>query len=92
MKSKQKFLPALLPVELINLAVRMEENSEPKPGTSTDAAESVEVAEEEIDMREIDRIDEILGNSPSETAKMLEFERQMFIDCCYNDGLVVCGK
>lgn len=70
----------------------MEENSDDQPGTSTEAAESEEVAVEEMDMREIDQISEILGPSPSEKVKMQEFERQMFLDCCYNDGLVICGK
>lgn len=71
----------------------MEENKDDQPGTSAKAVESVEFAEEdEIDMREIEQIDEILGNSPSDKVKMLEFERQMFLDCCYNDGLTICGK
>lgn len=70
----------------------MAENKDDQPGTSKDAVDSVEFAEDEIDMREIEQLDAILGNSPSEKVKMLEFERQMFLDCCYNDGLVICGK
>lgn len=70
----------------------MEENKDDQPGTSSEASKSTEFVEDEIDMREIEQMEQILGNSPSDKVKMLEFERQMFLDCCYNDGLVICGK
>lgn len=53
--------------------------------------EELKIVEDELNMNEIAQLDEILGNS-AEKAKMLDFEQQMFLDCVYNDGLVICGK
>jgi hypothetical protein len=62
-----------------------------EPSTSKELEEVAEV-DDDIDMKEIEivQLDEILS-SPGE-AKMLDYERQMFLDCVYNDGLVICGK
>lgn len=66
----------------------MEEQQE---NTSQDA-ETGEVEEENINFHEVIQLEEILANSGSNDVKMLDFERQMFMDCVYNDGLVICGK
>lgn len=60
--------------------------------TSLVATEDVETVEEEMNLNEIIQLEEILGNSGENKVKMLDFERQMFMDCVYNDGLVICGK
>lgn len=65
------------------------EEEHTEPGSKDD--DDVTVVEDEVNMNEIKQLDEILGSS-SEKAKMLDFERQMFLDCVYNDGLVICGK
>lgn len=52
--------------------------------------EEVTIADEEVNLNEIEQLDEILGSS--DKIKMLDFERQMFLDCVYSDGLVICGK
>lgn len=48
-------------------------------------------AEEDENFNEILQLDEMLGNA-SGSVKMLDYEKQMFLDCAYNDGLVICGK
>lgn len=70
-----------------------EEKSEP-PETTAMATEEgdAENPAEELDIKELMQLDEILGKSASGQVKMLDFERQMFLDCVYNDGLVICGK
>ncbi|CAO1410792.1 unnamed protein product [Diamesa serratosioi] len=40
-------------------------------------------------MDDLDQVDELLDKSDS---KLLDFERQMFLDLIYNDALVICGK
>lgn len=52
----------------------------------------LEEVEDDTNINEIIQLDEILGSSGAEKTKMLDFERQMFMDCVYNDGLVICGK
>lgn len=47
---------------------------------------------DDLNMNEIEQLDEILGGSGSGKGKLLDYERQMFLDCVYNDGLVICGK
>lgn len=46
--------------------------------------------DDDLNINEIEQLDEILGSSGK--GKLLEYERQMFLDCVYNDGLVICGK
>lgn len=58
------------------------------PSTS----KSKEGDDDDIDMSEFDRIDKILEKDESEILKLLDFEKQIFLDCVYNDGLVVCAK
>lgn len=41
------------------------------------------------DMNDLMQVDELLDKSDS---KLLDFERQMFLDLIYNDALVICGK
>lgn len=41
------------------------------------------------DMHDLIQVDELLDKSDS---KLLDFERQMFLDLIYNDALVICGK
>ena len=67
--------------------------------TETNITEAVNIEDEatnvedegDIDMKEVIEIDEILSSTGGQV-KMLDFERQMFLDCVYNDGLVICGK
>lgn len=47
---------------------------------------------EDVIMAELDHIEKILEKDSSDELKFLEFERQMFLDCIYNDGLVICAK
>lgn len=68
----------------------MEEAETSEPVNVEDEAANVE-DEGDIDMKEVIEIDEILSSSGGQV-KMLDFERQMFLDCVYNDGLVICGK
>lgn len=62
--------------------------------TSNDkhCTEESENLADDADFQEIIHIDEILSNSDSNQVKMLDFERQMFLDCVYNDALAICGK
>lgn len=64
---------------------------EPDGGESKEA-EHLEDNDEDFNINEIVQLDEILGNNSAEKVKMLDYERQMFLDCVYNDGLVICGK
>lgn len=48
--------------------------------------------EESIDLSEIENAENFLESVSDENLKFLEFERQMFLDCIYNDGLVICSK
>lgn len=41
------------------------------------------------DMNDLMQVDELLDKSDN---KLLDFERQMFLDLIYNDALVICGK
>lgn len=41
------------------------------------------------DMHDLIQVDDLLDKSDS---KLLDFERQMFLDLIYNDALVICGK
>lgn len=68
-----------------------ETEAETSAATAGDAV-VIEDDEEELNINEVIQLDEILGSSASNKVKMLEFERQMFLDCVYNDGLVICGK
>lgn len=40
----------------------MEENKDDQPGTSADASKTAEFVEDEIDLRDIEQIEAILGN------------------------------
>lgn len=57
------------------------------PSTSHEAKE-----DDEDEFLELDRIDKIMAKDSSDELKCLDFERQMFLDCIYNDGLIICGK
>lgn len=48
--------------------------------------------DDNIDLSEINQLEEILSNAGSEKVRMLEFERQMFMDSVYNDSLTICAK
>lgn len=65
--------------------------SHPADASSSKAAEEAEMNEDDIDLKEVIQLDEILSSSGG-SVKMLDYERQMFLDCVYNDGLVICGK
>lgn len=60
--------------------------------TTSKVIEDPDKAEDDFDINEIAQLDEILGASNAANVKLLDFERQMFLDCVYNDGLVICGK
>lgn len=68
------------------------EKEQEETSSEVAATKDFEIPDEDDDLREIIQIDEILGSSSSGQVKMLDFERQMFLDCVYNDGLVICGK
>lgn len=71
----------------------MSEKQSNSPETSKAVnIDEAEDLEDDIDIKELVQLDEILGNSASGKVEMLDFERQMFLDCVYNDGLVICGK
>ena len=70
----------------------MDEKDDEQECEATEMPEVVEMPDEDINLHEANQLDEILGSAPSEKVKMLEFERQMFMDSVYNDGLVICGK
>lgn len=59
-----------------------------EPSTSKATIED----DDDVYMSELDHIDKILEKDSSSELKFLEFERQMFLDCIYNDGLVICAK
>jgi hypothetical protein len=61
-----------------------------EPSTSKDARHLDEL-DDDVDLSEINKLEEILSNAGSQI-QMLEFERQMFLDCVYNDALVICAK
>lgn len=65
-------------------------------GSSKDGMPSTSKATEDegddVDMSEFDRIDKILEKDESESLRFLDFEKQIFLDCVYNDGLVICAK
>lgn len=70
--------------------------SEGKDGESCEsvgqAAKEVEDSgDEDENFNEILQLDEMIGNA-SGSVKLLDYEKQMFLDCAYNDGLVICGK
>jgi hypothetical protein len=69
-----------------------EESKLPESTAMMVTEEEAENPAEEFDIKELEQLDEILGKSASGQVKMLDFERQMFLDCVYNDGLVICGK
>jgi hypothetical protein len=48
--------------------------------------------EDDMDTSEFDRIDKMLEKDESNSLKFLDFEKQTFLDCVYNDGLVICAK
>lgn len=70
----------------------MDEKEGEPSGAAAMEAEEAENPEDDVDIKELMQLDEILGNSATGKIKMLDFERQMFLDCVYNDGLVICGK
>lgn len=71
----------------------MEENTEDQQKEMTgDTKEDTEDIEELVDMSNFEHIEKILENDSSTNLKFLEFERQMFLDSIYNDGLVICAK
>lgn len=65
-----------------------ESNKDSEPSTS----KAIAADNEDVDMAELDQIDKMLEKDSSNELKFLEFERQMFLDCIYNDGLVICAK
>lgn len=58
------------------------------PSTS----KSKEDDDDDVDMSEFDHIDKILEKDESDSLKFLDFEKQIFLDCVYNDSLVICAK
>lgn len=50
----------------------------------------IEDLDDNIDLSEVNRLEEILSNAGN--VKMLEYERQMFMDGVYNDSLSICAK
>lgn len=70
--------------------------SEVKDGESCESAgqaakEVEDSGDEDENFNEILQLDEMIGNA-SGSVKLLDYEKQMFLDCAYNDGLVICGK
>jgi hypothetical protein len=79
-------------VKLVNL-LKMEENTEDQPTEiAVDSKEETEENEELVDLSNFEHIEKILENDSSTKLKFLDFERQMFLDSIYNDGLVICAK
>jgi hypothetical protein len=68
-------------------AVNMEAST-----SSTTRVESIELEDNDDDLAEIDNAEILLKRDQSENLKFLEFERQMFLDCIYNDALTICAK
>lgn len=66
------------------------ESKDEEPGA--DKPEDVVDPDDDINLNEVIQLDEILGSGGAEKIKMLDYERQMFLDCVYNDGLVICGR
>lgn len=92
--SKQKVFAGFsaISVNKLNLGTEMDEEGDNQEVPAQGKPEEIDISDEEVDLREVNKIEEILGSSASRKVKMLEFERQMFMDCLYNDGLVICGK
>lgn len=63
-------------------------NEEASAQRTADGGDVEEINDDDINVDEIMKIDEILGGK----VKMLDFEKQMFMDCIYNDALTICGK
>jgi hypothetical protein len=59
--------------------------------TTSETPKNQEDLDDDVDLNEIDRLEEILSKAGNQI-QMLEFERQMFLDCVYNDALVICAK
>lgn len=69
-----------------------QDSSENEPQSASKANENPQDIDDDIDLTEINQLEAILSNAGSEKVRMLEFERQMFIDTVSNDSLVICGK
>lgn len=67
----------------------MEEGSKKSEPSASKVIESID---DDIDMSELDRIEKIIEKDASEELRLISFEKQMFLDCVYNDGLVICAK
>ncbi|KAG5680775.1 hypothetical protein PVAND_010262 [Polypedilum vanderplanki] len=48
--------------------------------------------EDDINVEEINFMEKILEKDASDELKCLDFERQMFLDCVFSDGLMICAK
>ena len=79
-------------MKLANLS-KMEENIEDKEKKIVeDMKEGPQEDEELMDMSNFDQIEKVLENDISTKLKFLDYEKQMFLDIIYNDGLVICAK
>lgn len=54
-----------------------------------DCEPSTSKGNDDSQLTEIQRIDKILDEKVSKKISMLNFERQIFIDCVYSDGTMV---
>jgi len=70
----------------------MEAKDSETPTVEVISSEETIAADDDIDISDIAQADAILEKSALSSVKMLEFEKQMFMDCVYSDGLVICGK
>ena len=79
-------------MKLVNLS-KMEENTEDTENKIVeDMKEGTQEDEELMDMSNFDQIEKVLENDISTKLKFLDYEKQMFLDIIYNDGLVICAK
>lgn len=70
----------------------MEEGSKEPEEKSCEKKDEVKDDEESLNLSNLDNIERILEEDAENKLKFLEFERQMFLDSVFNDGLVICAK
>lgn len=75
----------------MELEVEDGESPESADHVAKEVVDIEDSADEDENFNEILQLDEMIGNA-SGSVKMLDYEKQMFLDCAYSDGLVICGK
>lgn len=59
---------------------------------SKDNSETLKNNEEDPNLSDLDKVEKVLEVESQSKLRFLDFEKQMFLDCVFNDGLVICAK